>query len=113
VLGITMVRPDGVIAKAGGKVVKNVAGYDIAKLLGGAYGTLGLVTRMVVRLHPLPPESRWMRSTLPLPAAASAALALTGSQLAPSAVEVRRQAGADEADVLVLLEGTRRGVVGR
>jgi glycolate oxidase FAD binding subunit len=113
VLGITMVRPDGVVAKAGGKVVKNVAGYDIAKLLGGAYGTLGLVTRMVVRLHPLPPESRWMRSTLPLPAAASAALALTGSQLAPSAVEVRRQAGADEADVLVLLEGTRRGVDAR
>lgn len=113
VLGITMVRPDGVVAKAGGKVVKNVAGYDIAKLMGGAYGTLGLVTRMVVRLHPLPPESRWMRSTLPLPDAASAALALTGSQLAPSAVEVRRDAGADDADVLVLLEGTERGVAAR
>lgn len=113
VLGITMVRPDGVVAKAGGKVVKNVAGYDIAKLLGGAYGTLGLVTRLVVRLHPLPPDSRWMRSTLPLSEAASAALALTGSQLAPSAVEVRRRAGADEADVLVLLEGTQRGVDGR
>jgi glycolate oxidase FAD binding subunit len=113
VLGITMVRPDGVVAKAGGKVVKNVAGYDIAKLMGGAYGTLGLVTRLVVRLHPLPPDSRWMRSTLPLSEAAEAALALTRSQLAPSAVEVRRQAGADEADVLVLLEGTQRGVAGR
>ena len=113
VLGITMVRPDGVVAKAGGKVVKNVAGYDIAKLMGGAYGTLGLVTRLVVRLHPLPPDSRWMRSTLPLSEAAEAALALTRSQLAPSAVEVRRRAGSDEADVLVLLEGTQRGVAGR
>jgi len=113
VLGITMVRPDGVVAKAGGKVVKNVAGYDIAKLMGGAYGTLGLVTRLVVRLHPLPPDSRWLQVSLPLPEAASAALALAGSQLAPSAVEVRRRAGADEADVLVLLEGTERGVAAR
>ena len=44
VLGVTMVRADGVVANAGGKVVKNVAGYDLAKLLGGAYGTLGLIT---------------------------------------------------------------------
>jgi glycolate oxidase FAD binding subunit len=113
VLGITMVRPDGVVAKAGGKVVKNVAGYDIAKLMGGAYGTLGLVTRLVVRLHPLPHDSRWLRRTLPLADAASAALVLAGSQLAPSAVEVRRGAGADDATVLLLLEGTERGVAAR
>jgi glycolate oxidase FAD binding subunit len=113
VLGITMVRPDGVVAKAGGKVVKNVAGYDIAKLMGGAYGTLGLVTRLVVRLHPLPHDSRWLRRTLPLADAASAALVLAGSQLAPSAVEVRRGAGADDATVLLLREGTERGVAAR
>ena len=113
VLGITMVRPDGVVAKAGGKVVKNVAGYDIAKLMGGAYGTLGLVTRLVVRLHPLPPDARWLRRTLPLADAAAAALVLAGSQLAPSAVELRRAAGADDAAVLLLLEGTERGVAAR
>jgi len=111
VVGITMVRADGVVAKAGGKVVKNVAGYDLAKLLGGAYGTLGIVTRMVVRLHPLPPSSRWLTCSYPdLDAAAGAAAAVTGSQLFPTAVEVRRSAGAAGADVQVLLEGTERGV---
>ncbi len=113
VLGVTMVRADGVVAKAGGKVVKNVAGYDLAKLLGGAYGTLGLVTRMVVRLHPLPKDSRWLTRTLPAAEAAATALELAGSQLAPSAVDVRRDAGSDDATVLVLLEGTERGVSDR
>jgi len=110
VLGTTMVRADGVVARTGGKVVKNVAGYDLAKLLGGAYGTLGLITELVVRLHPLPPVSRWLRRTLPVADAASVALGLAGSQLAPSAVEVRRDSGSDDVTVLVLLEGTERGV---
>ena len=48
------VRADGVVAKAGGKVVKNVAGYDLGKLLTGSYGTLGLITEATFRLHPLP-----------------------------------------------------------
>ncbi len=111
VLGVTMVRPDGVSAKAGGKVVKNVAGYDLAKLLGGAYGTLGLVTRMVVRLHPLPVASRWLVAGYDDPAAAAAAaLRVAGSPIAPSAVEVARAADAAVTEVLVLLEGTERGV---
>ncbi len=113
VVGTTMVRGDGVVSKSGGKVVKNVAGYDLAKLLGGAWGTLGLITQLVVRLHPLPPESRWLARTLPHPEAAAVALELAGSQLAPSAVEVRREPGADDATVLVLLEGTERGVADR
>jgi len=113
VLGVTMVRADGVVAKAGGKVVKNVAGYDLAKLLGGAFGTLGLITQLVVRLHPVPPASRWLGTTVPMAEAASTALALAGSQLAPTAVEVRREADADDATVLVLLEGTERGVAER
>lgn len=113
VVGVTMVRADGVAATAGGKVVKNVAGYDLAKLLGGAYGTLGLITRLVVRLHPVPPAARWLSRRVAPHDATSHALALAGSQLAPTAVEVRRAAGADEADVLVLLEGTERGVDAR
>ncbi|MBF9135143.1 FAD-binding oxidoreductase, partial [Plantactinospora sp. S1510] len=53
-IGVTLVRADGVVAHAGGKVVKNVAGYDLGKLVTGAYGTLGLITECAFRLHPLP-----------------------------------------------------------
>jgi glycolate oxidase FAD binding subunit len=53
VVGITVVLSDGTIAKAGGKVIKNVAGYDLGKLFAGSYGTLGLIGRVAVRLHPL------------------------------------------------------------
>ena len=111
VLGVTLVRADGVIARAGGKVVKNVAGYDLAKLVTGAYGTLGLLTQATFRLHPLPAARRWLTLTCPDPASAAAhALALAGSQLAPTAVEVQREAGSSSTRVSVLLEGTARGV---
>jgi glycolate oxidase FAD binding subunit len=53
-LGISWVRPDGAIAKAGGRVVKNVAGYDLMKLFTGAYGTLGLLQQVTMRVYPLP-----------------------------------------------------------
>ena len=52
ILGITFVLSDGTVAKAGGKVIKNVAGYDLAKLFTGSYGTLGLIVEVVMRLHP-------------------------------------------------------------
>ena len=54
VLGVEMALPDGSLIKAGGKVVKNVAGYDLTKLAIGSLGTLGVITRAVFRLHPLP-----------------------------------------------------------
>lgn len=57
ILGVTFVRADGVIAKAGGKVVKNVAGYDLPKLLTGSLGTLGVVIEATFRLYPLPAAS--------------------------------------------------------
>ena len=53
-IGITIVRADGTVAKSGGKVVKNVAGYDLGKLLAGSAGTLALITEATFRLHPLP-----------------------------------------------------------
>ena len=64
-IGVRVVRADGVAAKSGGKVVKNVAGYDLGKLYTGSYGTLGIVAEAVFRLHPVP-ESRALgdRATL-------------------------------------------------
>jgi glycolate oxidase FAD binding subunit len=54
ILGITVALSDGTIAKSGGKVIKNVAGYDVAKLFTGSFGTLGMILSVSVRLHPLP-----------------------------------------------------------
>jgi glycolate oxidase FAD binding subunit len=54
VLGVQVALPDGSVVRAGSKVIKNVAGYDLAKLMSGAFGTLGLVTEVTVRLHPRP-----------------------------------------------------------
>ena len=55
-LGVTVALSDGTIAKAGGKVIKNVAGYDLAKLFTGSFGTLAVILEAVVRLHPRPPR---------------------------------------------------------
>jgi glycolate oxidase FAD binding subunit len=57
VIGMTIVLADGTIARSGGKVVKNVAGYDLPKLLTGSYGTLGIITEATFRLHPVHPHS--------------------------------------------------------
>jgi glycolate oxidase FAD binding subunit len=57
VLGMTVALSDGTVAKAGSKVIKNVAGYDLAKLFSGSFGTLGLILQVAVRLHPLPRET--------------------------------------------------------
>ncbi len=53
ILGLSFVRADGKIAKAGGRVVKNVAGYDLMKLFTGSYGTLGIITQVTFRTYPL------------------------------------------------------------
>ncbi|MBV9087747.1 MAG: FAD-binding oxidoreductase, partial [Acidobacteriaceae bacterium] len=58
IIGITVVLPDGTVARSGGKVVKNVAGYDLPKLVTSSLGTLGIITQAIFRLHPLPKNSR-------------------------------------------------------
>ena len=58
IIGVTIALPDGTLASSGGKVVKNVAGYDLPKLATGALGTLGVITRANFRLHPLPRNIR-------------------------------------------------------
>jgi len=90
-IGITVVLADGTIAKSGGKVVKNVAGYDLGKLFTGSYGTLGVITEAAFRLHPLAADSRWV--TAPLPEAERGqelAATLAASVLEPAAIELDR-----------------------
>jgi glycolate oxidase FAD binding subunit len=76
IVGVTVALPDGTVARAGGKVIKNVAGYDLSKLFTGSFGTLGLIAEVSVRLHPRPPQAVTARGTLDEPerllAAASA-----------------------------------------
>ena len=57
VVGMRVALSDGTLAKSGGKVIKNVAGYDIAKLFAGSLGTLGAIVEVSVRLHPIAPET--------------------------------------------------------
>ena len=71
VLGVEMALPDGSVIKAGGKVVKNVAGYDLTKLAIGSLGTLGVITRAVFRLHPVPVATASYVATLPTASEAS------------------------------------------
>jgi glycolate oxidase FAD binding subunit len=85
-LGVTFVRWDGEIVKAGGRVVKNVAGYDLMKLLTGSFGTLGILTEMTFRLYPVPKASR----TILVVGGTALALfrTLRTSALTPSAVDL-------------------------
>lgn len=68
-IGATVVLADGTIARSGGKVVKNVAGYDLGKLFTGSQGTLGVIAEATFRLHPLPAARAWVTTALPPPAA--------------------------------------------
>ncbi len=113
-IGITVIRPDGTVTKSGGKVVKNVAGYDLGKLYTGSHGTLGLITEAIFRLHPLPPATAFVTAGYADPAAAAQGVAAAaGSELAPVAIEIDRPARHGLVRVAVLLEGDPAGVAER
>jgi glycolate oxidase FAD binding subunit len=113
-IGITVVRADGTVARSGGKVVKNVAGYDLGKLFAGSYGTLGLIVEAAFRLHPLPGATAFVTLDAADTAAAHAAVeAAASSPLAPSAAEIDRPARQAPTRVGILLEGDPEGVAER
>ncbi|MEG4960745.1 MULTISPECIES: FAD-binding oxidoreductase [unclassified Microcoleus] len=87
-LGITFVRSDGKIAVAGGRVVKNVAGYDLMKLFTGAYGTLGIISQVTFRVYPLPESSGTVVLTGQTNALSQTAQILLSSALTPSAIDL-------------------------
>ena len=110
IIGITLALPDGTLAKSGGKVVKNVAGYDLPKLATGSLGTLGVITEAVFRLYPLPRDVCSMSLT-----AASTdtlcqiVLAVQDSRLAFTGLQLRAESeGPPQLDVR--FEGTTAGI---
>ncbi len=110
IIGVTIALPDGTLASSGGKVVKNVAGYDLPKLVTGALGTLGVITRAVFRLHPLP------RNTVSLSIPTSHVdetqrfvHAVQDSKLAHAALQ-SRFSGETQPISDILFEGTEVGI---
>ena len=88
VLGISFIRNDGKIAKAGGKVVKNVAGYDLMKLFTGSFGTLGIIAQVTLRTYPFPEASKTVVVTGDNDAIARAMQTLRNSSLTPTAADL-------------------------
>ena len=89
IIGVTMARVDGRVAKAGGIVVKNVAGYDLSRLLTGSFGCLGVILTATFKLAPDPPASRTVEVNVDsLEAAAPIASELASSPLTPTAIEL-------------------------
>ncbi|GAB4346075.1 MAG: FAD-binding oxidoreductase [Cyanophyceae cyanobacterium] len=93
-LGLSFVRWDGAIAKAGGRVVKNVAGYDLMKLMTGSWGTLGIVSQVTFRTYALPETSTTLVIRGDLGQLDQLARGLLASSLSPMAVDWLQEPGA-------------------
>jgi FAD/FMN-containing dehydrogenase len=88
VIGMRVVLADGRVIKAGGNVVKNVAGYDLCKLFTGSYGTLGLITALTFKLRPLPAATRTIVASGSLSSLLAAARTLCTGHGRPQAIEI-------------------------
>jgi glycolate oxidase FAD binding subunit len=109
IIGITVVLHDGTVAKAGGKVVKNVAGYDLSKLFTGSLGTLGVIATANFRLHPRPGAARTIAvEVTESQQAQAAAQAIVHSQVEATAIELHY--GENEKLLAVLLESIPGGI---
>lgn len=115
-IGIQFVRADGEIVKAGGRVVKNVAGYDLMKLLTGSYGTLGVISQVTLRTYPLPETSQTVWLTGAVAAMAELAQTLLASSLTPIAVDwvspalVTKLQGKGDLGLIVQFQGLAASV---
>jgi glycolate dehydrogenase FAD-binding subunit len=110
IIGITIALADGKLAKSGGKVVKNVAGYDLQKLMTGSFGTLGVITQAIFRLYPCPKDTRnFSFSFNDAEAANKFLLRILDSQIACTGMQTRCGRGA-KIEVDVRLEGIREAL---
>jgi glycolate oxidase FAD binding subunit len=88
-LGVEFITGEGLVSKSGGRVVKNVTGYDLHKLFVGSLGTLGIVTRLNFRTFPLPPRRQMFATTFDAPSRAfEFCRLLVNSPLDPKVLEV-------------------------
>lgn len=118
VIGMTVVLADGSIIKAGGRVVKNVAGYDLCKLFTGSYGTLGIITELIFKLRPRPAREATIIATGSLNDLLAAGRAILDARLFPVAVELLSAAygrwigvASDGAGILLIrFAGNEKGV---
>ncbi len=109
-IGVTIVRADGVVAKAGGRVVKNVAGYDLCKLMTGSFGTMAMITEAIFRLHPLPAAQSYVTATVDGAEEAHRILqAVMNAQVVAGALEVDWPTEGAR-NLTVMLEGSTDGV---
>src|SRR5580704_9808840 len=110
IIGVTLALPDGTLASSGGRVVKNVAGYDLPKLVTGAFGTLAVITRAVFRLHPLPRNLKTLSiSGCNLEEMQRLILTVQDSKLAHTSLQARIAQDAEPV-VDILFEGTEAGI---
>ena len=111
IIGVTLVLADGTVARGGGKVVKNVAGFDLPKIACGSLGTLAMIATASFRLHPLPQKS----ATVLMPAIQVGDVfplvrAARDRQLEPTSFVVLTSSEADRHDLGVRFEGFGGGV---
>ncbi len=112
VIGMTVAHADGTVAKSGGKVIKNVAGYDLAKLHAGAFGTLGLILSVSVRLHPLHLERTTAVATAhDADTLATAAVAMAAMPLEFDALDVAWRGG--QGGILMRCSGSEHASRGK
>jgi glycolate oxidase subunit GlcD len=118
VIGMKVVLADGKLVKAGGRVVKNVAGYDLCKLFTGSYGTLGLIAELIFKLRPLPKRTWTVLVWGAVESLMAGAREIVSANLFPTAVELLSPAFAaevefaerNEALLLVRFAGLRQAV---
>jgi glycolate oxidase FAD binding subunit len=107
VIGVTLVLADGTMARSGGHVIKNVAGYDLAKLMHGSYGTLGVLAEVVLRLHPVPQRTATLSIDCDLEEAAAHAATVLSGPYEPAALEWT------DGELLIRVEGTEQALNAR